>query len=153
MRWEYGRRGPFQLLGSRRCRNIASRIEAACKAASFDILVSEDSAKSLAGYALLDAGKLALRGKTGRTGVYAVVGDEKVAASAEFAELQAIHDQLLETLRSGPAASRQIVALAKSRAARVAVGLEEFYECLSRRTDHFHSDPIAANINLSRTSV
>ncbi len=132
--------------------NVASRIEAACKSVSFDILVSEDSAKALAGYALLDAGRLALRGKTGRTGVYAVIGDERIAASAEFAELQAIHDQLIEALRSRPAVSRQIVALAKSKAARVAVGLEEFYDCLSRRPDHFHTDPIAANINLSRTS-
>ena len=70
--------------------------------------MSESTGKSLTGYALLDAGALSLRGKSGRTKVFAVVGDERVAASAEFAELQMVHGQLVEALRSRSAASRKI---------------------------------------------
>ena len=132
--------------------NVASRIEAACKSVSFDILVSEDAAKSLMEFALLDAGRLALRGKTRRTNVYAVVGDESVAASAEFAELKLIHGQLVQALRLRPGTSRKIAVAARLKAARLTAGLQEFYDRIPRRSDHFHTDPIAANINLSRTS-
>ena len=132
--------------------NVASRIEAACKSVSFDILVSEDAAKSLMEFALLDAGSLALRGKTRRTNVYAVVGDESVAASAEFAELKLIHGQLVQALRLRPGTSRKIAVAARLKAARLTAGLQEFYDRIPRRSDHFHTDPIAANINLSRTS-
>jgi adenylate cyclase len=125
--------------------NVASRIEAACKSVSFDILLSEDSAKSLMGFALLDAGKLALRGKTGRTNVYAVVGDEKVAASAEFADLKLIHGELIQALRLRPGASRKIAAAARLKAARLTAGLQEFYDRIPRRSDHFLIEPAGKN--------
>ena len=69
--------------------NVAARIESACKEVGFDILVSESTAKSLPGYALLEAGALGLKGKSTRTRLFAVVGDERLAASSpQFAELQ-----------------------------------------------------------------
>ena len=45
--------------------NIAARIESACKEVGFDILVSEATATSLTRHALLDAGALNLKGKSG----------------------------------------------------------------------------------------
>jgi adenylate cyclase len=123
--------------------NIASRIESACKAVSFDILVSENTAEALSGYALLDAGALALRGKSSRTNVYAVVGDEQVAASAEFAELRLIHERLVHALRLRPGTSRKIAAAARLKAARLTAGLQEFYDRIPRRSDHFLIDPTA----------
>ena len=47
--------------------NIAARIESACKEVGFDILVSEATATSLTRHAMLDAGALSLKGKSGRT--------------------------------------------------------------------------------------
>jgi len=120
--------------------NVASRIESACKSVSFDILVSEDTARGLAGYALLDAGALALRGKRERTNVYAVVGDEQVAASQDFVDLQAIHQRLVLALRSRSSASRRIAVAAKFKAARLPAGLQEFYDRISRRSDQFLMD-------------
>ena len=120
--------------------NVASRLESACKTVSFDILVSEDTAKALPGYALLDAGALGLRGKSGRTNVYAVVGDEQVAASPEFADLQVIHGQLVQALRWRSAGSRKILSAAKLKAGRLTAGLKEFYDRISRRPDHFLVD-------------
>ncbi len=75
--------------------NIAARIEAACKDVGFDILISETTADLGERCAVLEAGALALKGKSTRTRVYAVVGDEHMAASAEFSELQRIHEQLI----------------------------------------------------------
>lgn len=120
--------------------NIAARIESACKEVGFDILVSADTAKALSGHALLDAGALALRGKSDRTNVCAVVGAGQVAASREFAELQAIHLRLVEALRSRAATSRKLASAAKVAAARLPVGLQEFYGRIWRRPGHFAID-------------
>jgi adenylate cyclase len=121
--------------------NIAARIESACKEVGFDILVSESTARILTGFALLEAGELVLKGKSGRTTVFAVVGDEGIAASAEFAELRLVHEQLVQALRTRSANSRKIVGAAKLRAAGLTGGLQEFYRRISRRPDHFLADP------------
>ena len=127
--------------------NTAARIESACKEVGFDILVSESTANSLKGCALLEAGALALKGKSSRTRVFAAVGDDRVAASAEFAELQAIHGQLLQALRLRPANSRKIVNAAKLKAAAVMDGLQEFYAKISRRPNHFSPEPAVDEIS------
>jgi len=125
--------------------NVASRIESACKMVSFDILVSEATAQALAGYALLNAGALVLRGKSDRTNVYAVVGDEEVAASQEFADLTLVHERLVQALRSRSAGSRRIAIAAKVKAARLPAGLQEFYDRISRRSDQFLIEPSDKN--------
>ncbi|SFU11109.1 adenylate/guanylate cyclase domain-containing protein [Mesorhizobium sp. YR577] len=125
--------------------NVASRIESACKMVSFDILVSETTAQALAGYALLNAGALVLRGKSDRTNVYAVVGDEQVAASQEFADLTLVHERLVQALRSRSAGSRRIAIAAKVKAVRLPAGLQEFYDRISRRSDQFLIEPSDKN--------
>jgi adenylate cyclase len=127
--------------------NIAARIESSCKEVGFDILVTESTASSLKGCALLEAGALALKGKSGRTSVFAVVGDERVASSAEFAELQAVHAQLVHALQLRPANSRKIVNAAKLKAAAVMDGLQEFYAKISRRPNHFSPEPAVDEIS------
>ncbi|NRP73774.1 Adenylate cyclase 2 [Ensifer psoraleae] len=115
--------------------NVAARIEASCKDVLFDILVSEETAKALPGHALLEAGALALKGKSTRSRLFAVVGDEKVGASAEFAELRCLHLKLVDALRSR-APNRKILNAAKLKAAKLD-GLADFYRRISRRADHF----------------
>ncbi|MBB4188089.1 CHASE2 domain-containing protein [Sinorhizobium terangae] len=115
--------------------NIAARIESSCKDVHFDILVSEETAKVLPGHALLEAGMLALKGKSSRTRLFAVVGDEKLGASAEFAELRCLHLKLVEALRSR-VPNRKLLNAAKLKAAPLP-GLTEFYRRISRRADHF----------------
>ena len=127
--------------------NISARIESSCKEVGFDVIVSDSTAKSLSGYALLEAGALSLKGKTGRTRVFAVVGDERVAASAEFAELLAIHRQLVEALRLRSPISRKLINAAKLRATGLAPGLPEFYRRISRRQDHFFGDPAGEKVS------
>lgn len=120
--------------------NVAARVESACKDVGFDILVSENTAQSLAGWALLDAGALNLKGKSVRTRVFAVVGDQHIAASAEFADLQRVHGELIRALGSRSPNSRKINNAVRLKTAGLASGLPEFYRRISRRTDHFVID-------------
>ncbi len=122
--------------------NVAARIESACKDVAFDILISESTARSLSDCALLEAGALGLKGRSIRTRLFAVVGDERLAASPEFTELRRIHAQLIEALRSRSATSRKILAAAKMKAARIGAGLPDFYRRISRRADHFADEAV-----------
>jgi adenylate cyclase len=123
--------------------NIAARIESSCKEVSFDILVSDSTAEMLPGYALLEAGALALKGKSMRTRLFAVVGDEKLGVTAEFVQLRAIHAQLIEALRLRSSSSRKFLRIVKLQAVELASGLPEFYRRISRRSDHFIDQPAA----------
>jgi adenylate cyclase len=132
--------------------NIAARIESSCKEVGFDILVTESTASSLKGCALLEAGALALKGKSGRTSVFAVVGDERVASSPEFTELQAVHAQLVQALHLRAANSRKILNTAKLKGAAVMDGLQEFYAKITRRPNHFSPEPAMDEIGYAGQS-
>ncbi|OCP36313.1 CHASE2 domain-containing protein [Ensifer sp. LC163] len=121
--------------------NIAARIEAACKEVSFDVLVSEATAQALPGCALLEAGALGLKGKTTRTRLFAVVGDEGVASSPDFGELQRLHSRLVENLRARASTSRSLANAAKLKAAAITPGLVPFYGRITRRSEHFIDIP------------
>lgn len=121
--------------------NIAARIEAACKEVSFDILVSEATAQALPGCALLEAGALGLKGKTTRTRLFAVAGDESLAASPAFEALRGLHERLVGALRLRATTSRGLVNAAKLKGAALTPGLAGFYSRISRRSDHFAQTP------------
>ncbi|HUH49209.1 MAG TPA: adenylate/guanylate cyclase domain-containing protein, partial [Mycoplana sp.] len=87
--------------------------------------------------ALLEAGTLALKGRRSRTRIFAVVGDERLAASDAFADLRSVHDGLVKALRARSGAARQLVREAKAKSARLTEALPEFYRRMSRRSDHF----------------
>ncbi|MBB4254627.1 adenylate cyclase [Rhizobium sp. BK008] len=121
--------------------NVAARLESCCKEVGFDILISDSTAKSVQGMALIEAGAIPLKGKSSRTQILAVVGDERVAASAEFAALVAVHQQLMQALLSHSKNTRKLIGTAKLRAVQVIDGLAEFYQRISGRTDHFREAP------------
>ncbi|NLS05432.1 adenylate/guanylate cyclase domain-containing protein [Rhizobium sp. P32RR-XVIII] len=123
--------------------NVAARIESSCKEVGFDILISENTAKQL-GSALLDAGTIGLKGKSGRTRLFAVVGDERLAKSPDFAELDQFHRQLVEALRlHSPQQTRRIIGAIRHKFVTMAPALAEFYRRISRRADHFRDEPIS----------
>ena len=117
--------------------NVAARIETACKDVCFDILISESTANRAPQYALLEAGDLPLKGKSTRTQTFAVIGDDHVAASAEFHDLKTIHQQMIAALASRSPAIRKLLRAVKLKGAELPVNLTEFYRRISHRTEHF----------------
>jgi adenylate cyclase len=121
--------------------NVAARLESCCKEVGFDILISDSTARSVQGMALIEAGAIPLKGKSSRTQILAVVGDERVAASTEFAALAVVHEQLTQALHAHSKNTRKLIGTAKLRAAQVIGGLAEFYQRISGRSDHFREVP------------
>lgn len=117
--------------------NVTARIEVACKDVGFDILISEDTARTIEDMALLEAGTLALKGRQSRAHIFAVVGDEEAAGTEAFRDLRRVHEQLVEALRIRSGASRDLFRVAKAAASGFS-GLPEFYRRMARRADHFH---------------
>jgi adenylate cyclase len=108
--------------------NVSARIEAANKEFNTDLLVSQEVAEVVKGIAMLEAGEILLKGKSLPTKLFALVGDETVAASPEFAELSRRHDRLLHSLAAHDA-TEAAIALAACRA--------QAPEELSGLYDHF----------------
>ncbi len=78
--------------------NTTARIEAASKELAFDILVSASTAERLKGFAMLDAGSHALKGKSERIRLFLLLGDAKLAQTPEFQKLHEAHAKLLKAL-------------------------------------------------------
>ena len=83
--------------------NVASRIEGQTKAFGVRILIGEDTAKQVTEMALLEVDAIQLRGKSETTRVYTLLGDEEVAASEGFKDLQRAHQHLLDAFAAGDA--------------------------------------------------
>lgn len=108
--------------------NVSARIESATKSFGTDLLASEDVAKAASGIAMLEAGEILLKGRSQPTKLFALAGDEAMAASAEFAELSRLHDRLLRAIGDGNSASA---------AAALAACRELAPQVLSGLYDHF----------------
>jgi adenylate cyclase len=83
--------------------NTASRIESSCKAVGSDIVVSDEMARAVPGFAFLEAGALPLKGKSRPIVLFALVGDDLKAQSPEFAELGRRHADMLAAIAGGRA--------------------------------------------------
>ncbi len=113
--------------------NVAARMEASCRYLGYDVVISEDTHSGLGGMASLPAGKIGLKGKTERVPMHVLVGDSSVAASPGFAELQALHQQLMEEIAQTKKYGDDIFDRCRSAAVRVEPGLQKFYDKLSER--------------------
>ncbi|MCW5697731.1 MAG: adenylate/guanylate cyclase domain-containing protein [Bauldia sp.] len=78
--------------------NVASRVEGACKTVGYDIVVVETTRREATGLAFLEAGAIALKGKSRPEPIHILVGDEALAASADFKALEAAHQAAIEAL-------------------------------------------------------
>ncbi|RYE57731.1 MAG: adenylate/guanylate cyclase domain-containing protein [Hyphomicrobiales bacterium] len=127
--------------------NVASRIEGACKAVGYGILVTEAVAASAPGLATLSAGQVELKGMSGREPVRLLVGDEVVQASKGFAALAVAHEDLIATLSTGnidPVQLQRCQALA----AEVEPELIQFYACLPTRLADFFSPVVPKAVSV-----
>lgn len=97
--------------------NTAQRIEAQCKVYGIELLVSEATVSGAPGLAFLEVDRVVLPGAETATTIFALVGDETVAQSAEFKRWRESHDIMLARYRAGDFAAVEDLALAARRQA------------------------------------
>lgn len=78
--------------------NTAARLEEATKTYGVPIITGAETASAASHLAFLEIGTIALRGKARPERVYALLGDETMASSARFLQLQNDHGALIEAV-------------------------------------------------------
>lgn len=81
--------------------NVAARIESTTKPAGWPILLSETTAAACPDFAILRGGAMPLKGKSKPATLYALIGNETVAATPQWRELARLHQEFLEALDAG----------------------------------------------------
>jgi adenylate cyclase len=108
--------------------NTTARIESMCKDVGFDILISGATAGLLTGFAMLEAGSRSLKGKSTKTALYLLVGDESLARSPGYEALKKAHMDFLAALSQGqPDRISETADVAIAASAQVFPELERYY--------------------------
>jgi len=113
--------------------NIAARLEGETKTYGVPIITGERTRICAAGFAFLELGTVKVRGKERVERIYALLGDETMANSAEFIALAASHAKLIAAL----AAKDRATAAAALAECRHLAGerLSALYDCYAARLD------------------
>ena len=92
--------------------NTASRLEEMTKTYGVPIIIGEQTAVSAAGFALVEIGTAAIRGKDRSEKLYALIGDETLAADPGWPNLQSLMSAYAKAMAAGDtiAARRHIIA-------------------------------------------
>ncbi len=106
------RRFDYSILGD--VVNVASRLEETTKLYGCSIIAGESTATAAPELAFLEIDAAKIRGKERSERVFALLGDEAVAASGRFRELQAAHAKLQKAYRAGDAAAARVALKACS---------------------------------------
>ena len=120
--------------------NLASRLEGQCKTYHVDIVVGQNTAEKAPDFALLEADAIKVKGKTEAVHIYALVGDETVAATPEYIGLKKQHDAMLAAYR----AQKWDLARMKLQACRGNLNgfnLGELYSVYEERIAEFEAHP------------
>jgi adenylate cyclase len=124
--------------------NVASRVESACKEMGYDLLVTSATRDAAGDLAFLDAGSIALKGKSERVAIHLLVGDSALEKTGAFKLLRATHAEAIKALQDGRdpgGAIAECLALAP----QVEPGLKKFYNQLADRREDFPTlQPAAA---------
>ncbi|WP_428686637.1 CHASE2 domain-containing protein [Roseibium sp.] len=112
--------------------NIAARIEPSCKEVGWPILLSETTAEACRDFAMLEAGSISLKGKSEPAILYALVGDEELAGSGDWKELESRHKHLMSRRAEGACAD-EIDKLLDACLEIAPPALAVFYARLRRR--------------------
>lgn len=85
--------------------NVAARLEGETKSYGLPIIVGERTALAAPSLALLELGSVAVRGKQRSERIFALLGDEAMATSDDFAALRDTHVRLLMHVRENDVAA------------------------------------------------
>ncbi len=118
--------------------NVASRVEGCCKEVGYDIVVADPLRHAVPGFAMLEAGAVALKGKAGRVPIHILVGDTAMAETGTFRLLRQSHSEALAALREGRDA-RGALAECTALGLQIEPGLKSFYDHLPARAADLRS--------------
>ncbi len=113
------RRFDYSIIGE--AVNVAARLEGVTAQDGMPVIVGEGTAEAVSGFAVLEIDRIVLRGKQRPERIYAMLGDEGMAATAGFADVRARHGALMAALEAEDmAAARKAIAhLRKAGGGRV----------------------------------
>ncbi|MEQ1695202.1 MAG: adenylate/guanylate cyclase domain-containing protein, partial [Hyphomicrobiaceae bacterium] len=97
------RRFDYSIIGE--AVNVAARLEGVTAEYGMPVIVGEGTAEAISGFAVLEIDRIVLRGKQRPERIYAVLGDEGMAGTAEFREVRARHAQVMAALEAGDMAA------------------------------------------------
>ncbi len=117
--------------------NVAARIEAACRHVEYDILLTDGAADGVADMALLDAGRLDLKGKSALTHTHILIGDSDIAQSRDYKLLCGHYRQFIDELCEQGQMDMGLIAKCKEVGARIEPGLVGFFDRLPQRSNDF----------------
>lgn len=120
--------------------NLASRLESLTKVYAVSILVGEDLAARLPGFALVELDVIRVVGRDAPERIFALLGPPEMAADATFVETRARMSTLLEAYRSRDWAAAE-AALEKLRGADTVPGLEGVAAIYATRVADFRQTP------------
>lgn len=109
--------------------NLAARLEGQSKTYGVDNVIGESTMQGVSDFALLELDLIQVKGKTVPVRVFTVLGDEKMAAEADFQGFRAHHERMIEAYRRQDwAAADAEIEASRPYAARFGVqGLLELY--------------------------
>jgi class 3 adenylate cyclase len=109
--------------------NVCSRLEGQSKTYGVDIVIGEQTADDVAGFASLELDLILVKGKTRPVRVYTLVGDETAAANPAFAALKLSHDAMLAAYRAQKwHVARQHLHACRAEAPELTMPLYALYE-------------------------
>jgi class 3 adenylate cyclase len=122
--------------------NLSSRLEGQTKAYGVSILIGEATRQLSPDFAALEVDLLAVKGRQEAVRIYALLGDEAKAKSAEHQALAERHDEMLAAYR----AQRWEEAWSLLEdCTQMAPGLEHLYDVYRDRIGYFRDNPPGKN--------
>ncbi|MTH98613.1 CHASE2 domain-containing protein [Roseibium sp. RKSG952] len=132
--------------------NVAARVEQNCRHVDYDILVSS-AVFHAAGQdlAMLEAGFVDLKGKSKPEPVFVLIGDQELAQSPVFSELESAHQNLVAAIRDRQPQVfiEELCSECRDLAEGVEPGLTGFYRKLPGRVADFRTDVPSEHVMFS----
>ena len=123
--------------------NTASRLEAQSKTYGVDIVIGPNTQSRIGDLATLELDLVRVKGKTEVLKIYALLGDEKLAADPRFQAIRETHGLMLRAYRKRDWA-RVRELLARTRRLGADFGLHALCDLYENRITAFEADPPAA---------
>ncbi len=120
--------------------NVASRLEGLTKQYGVSIMIGGTLAGHLPGFALLEVDHVRVVGRDAPARIFTLLGDEAVAARADFVRLAEGHTALLSAYRAQDWEAAE-AALGRGQADYATFGVAALAELFARRVERLRADP------------